>query len=195
LNRELRRNIVLIKSILWRGIHMPGHEACQLSSQNAQWHLAGSATFSHLRQPCRLDYMLVCDAGWNTLSGRTSGWVGDAAVEIEIAVDSERNWRLNGVECSAVAGCLDLDLNFSPSTNLLPIRRLGLAIGEQAEVNAAWLRFPSFNLEPLHQVYRRVDASTYRYESAGGSFVADLQVDTNGFVTSYPGIWEAEAST
>jgi hypothetical protein len=186
---------VLIKSILWRGIEMPGHEACQLSAQNTQWHLAGAATFSYLQQPCRLDYMLVCHADWNTLRGRISGWVGDAAVEIEIAVDPERNWRLNGVECPAVAGWLDLDLNFSPSTNLLPIRRLGLAIGAQAEVNAAWLRFPSFKLEPLHQAYRRVDASTYRYESASGSFVADLQVDTDGFVTSYPGIWEAEAST
>ena len=187
--------MLLNKSILWRGIHMPGHEACRLSTQNAQWHLAGAATFSHLEQPCRLDYMLVCDAGWNTLTGRISGWVGHTTVGIEIAVDPERNWRLNGIACAAVAGCIDLDLNFSPSTNLLPIRRLGLAIGEQADVNAAWLRFPSFKLEPLHQIYRRVEASTYRYESAGGSFGADLQVDTDGFVTNYPGLWQADAST
>ena len=69
--------------------------------------------------------------------------------------------------CPAVAGCVDLDLNFSPSTNLLPIRRLNLSVGQEAAVRAAWLRFPSFILEPLEQLYRRVDATTYRYESAG----------------------------
>ncbi len=93
------------------------------------------------------------------------------------------------------ARCIDLDLNFSPSTNLLPIRRLGLAIGQAAEVKAAWLRFPSFELELLPQRYRRLDETRYRYESAGGQFVADLQVNPSGFATDYPGLWQAEATS
>jgi hypothetical protein len=44
-------------------------------------------------------------------------------------------------------------------------------------------------------VYRRLDEITYRYESADGQFVADLQVNRTGFVTNYPGIWQAEATT
>ncbi len=105
--------------------------------------------------------------------------MGDDLIEIEIAVDSAGLWRLNGRDCPEVAGCIDLDLNFSPSTNLLPIRRLDLAIGQGAPVRAAWLRFPSFPLEPLDQLYRRVDDSHYRYESAGGEFTADLEVDAS----------------
>ena len=89
-------------------------------------------------------------------------------------------------------GCLDLDLNFSPSTNLLPIRRLNLEIGQQSEVKAAWLRFPSFELEPFPQVYTRLDEFTYRYSSGGGTFVRDLTVNNAGFVTDYPGLWQAE---
>jgi len=102
---------------------------------------------------------------------------------------------MNGKECPEVAGCIDLDLNFSPSTNLLPIRRLNLAVGQEAVVRAAWLRFPGFTLEPLEQLYRRVDATTYRYESAGGRFVANLQVNAEGFVTYYPKFWQAESGT
>jgi uncharacterized protein len=83
-------------------------------------------------------------------------------------------------------------LNFSPSTNLLPIRRLSLAGGESVEVTAAWLRFPSFGLEPLRQTYRRIGETTYRYESAGGSFVRDIQVADSGLVVTYPGFWAAE---
>ena len=88
---------------------------------------------------------------------------------------------------------MDVDLNFSPSTNLLPIRRLALEVGSEAAVRAAWLRFPGFALEPLEQVYRRAAVGLYRYESAGGQFRADLEVDESGFVTRYPGFCEMEA--
>jgi len=101
---------------------------------------------------------------------------------------------MNGVAKPLVANCVDLDLNFSPSTNLLPIRRLDLEIGAQAEVLAAWLRFPSFELEPLSQVYERLGEFKYRYSSRGGQFVAELTVNKTGFVTVYPQSWEAEGS-
>jgi hypothetical protein len=100
---------------------------------------------------------------------------------------------LNGTECPAVAGCIDLDLGFSPSTNLLPIRRLALSVGQEAEVMAAWLPFPALALQPLRQLYRREGETTYRYESGNGSFVRTLVVNTTGLVTSYPGLWQADS--
>ncbi|MCI0394414.1 MAG: putative glycolipid-binding domain-containing protein [Chloroflexi bacterium] len=180
--------------ILWRRLDRPGHESARLFFQESSWRLTGTAVFMHDQQPCRLDYLVVCDAEWQTVAGKVAGWVGRETVEIEIAVDAARRWWLNGMERPEVAGCTDLDLNFSPSTNLLPIRRLELAAGQQAEVQAAWLRFPSFTLEPLPQLYRRLDASTYRYESAGGRFVAELEVNETGFVTHYPKFWQVETA-
>lgn len=179
-------------AILWRRLDQPGHEAARLSSRDSRWHLTGTAVFAHDRQPCRLDYLILCSADWRTLSGRVTGWVGDQDVDVEIAVEPQGGWRLNGTEVPQVAGCLDLDLNFSPSTNLFPIRRLNLEVGQEAAVRAAWLRFPSFHLEPLEQVYRRTGATTYRYESAGGRFVRDIEVNEAGLVTLYPDLWRAE---
>jgi hypothetical protein len=186
---------VVDQSILWRRLDQAGHESARLLWQHSYWHLIGTAVFAHNQQPCRLDYLVVCNAGWQTLSGRVTGWVGNESVEIELSVDAARRWRLNGTECPIVASCIDLDINFSPSTNLLPIRRLGLAVGQAAKVQAAWLRFPSFALEPLEQLYRRIDVATYRYESAGGRFVSELQVNAAGFVTRYPNIWQVEVGS
>jgi uncharacterized protein len=179
------------QSILWRGLYLPGHEASRFFSQDTNWHLEGTAVFSHKGEPCRLTYLVVCDAQWNTLRGRVSGWLGHATVEFDISVDPDHNWQLNGSERPAVSGCIDLDLNFSPSTNLLPIRRLNLELGQESEVHAAWLRFPSFELERLTQIYRRLGELNYHYESSTG-FSADLEVNSAGFVTNYPGIWQAE---
>lgn len=182
-------------SILWRRVDKPGHESARLVPRAPGWHLVGTAVFAHEGRPCRLDYRVVCDARWQTVSTVVAGWVGSDAVEIELSVDAARRWCVNGAEHPAVAGCVDVDLGFSPSTNLLPIRRLDLAVGAAAEVRAAWLGFPSLALEPLPQVYHRRAAQAYRYESAGGRFVRDIEVNAAGFVTSYPDLWEIEAAT
>ena len=76
------------------------------------------------------DYSITCSSEWDTAAANVTGWVGADDVSVTIVSDSSRRWRLNGLEVTAVAGCMDIDLNFSPSTNLLPIRRLNLAIGE-----------------------------------------------------------------
>jgi uncharacterized protein len=179
-------------SILWRRLDRPGHESARLSIRDSTRVLAGTAVFAHDGEACRLDYEVVCNRAWRTLAGRISGWVGSEIISLEIAVSSHR-WYLGGMDCREVAGALDLDLEFSPSTNLLPIRRLNLEIGQEAPVRAAWLRFPGLYLEPLEQVYRRTGPTTYRYESAGGAFSTDLEVDETGFVTLYPDLWRSAA--
>src|SRR5438128_5016900 len=183
------------RSILWRRLDRPGHESARLLFQDPAWQLAGTAVFGRDGEACCLDYVVMCDRAWRTTSAQVRGWLGDETIELDLAIDPARRWRLNGTEWPSVAGCLDLDLAFSPSTNSLPIRRLGLAPGEEALVRAAWLKFPELTLEPLEQVYRRIDATTYRYESAGGAFAAMLRTDADGFVIQYPELWEAYGQT
>jgi hypothetical protein len=179
--------------VLWRRLDQPGHESARLLFQEGRWHLIGTTVMAHDQKACRLDYQVVCNSAWDTVSAKVTGWIGSETVDVDLAVDSARRWRLNGKECPEVSDCIDVDLNFSPSTNLLPIRRLALEVGQEATVRAAWLRFPSFDLEPLEQLYRRLDVVTYRYESAGGRFVAELKVNAAGFVTRYQDLWQLEA--
>jgi len=184
------------QTILWRRLDPPGHEFAQLRFEDSTWRLTGTAIFAcdhSPRRPARLDYLVVCDSDWRTRSASVMGWVGDEGVGVDVSVDDARRWRLNGVEVPAVEGCVDIDLSFSPSTNLLPIRRLRLDIGEKFAATAAWLRFPGFTLEPLDQSYRRIAGGAYRYESGSGKFVAQLSVNEAGFVTGYPNLWVIEA--
>lgn len=189
----LRRRMNSADLILWRWMDRPGHEAARLERVDGGWHLSGTSVLAHDGQPCRLDYLVVCDGSWRTVRARVDGWIGAREVAFEVEVEADGRWRLNGREVPQVEGCVDVDLNFSPSTNLLPIRRLDLAVGDEAEVRAAWLRFPGFTLEPLAQTYRRTGERTYRYTSGGGAFVRDVEVNAAGLVTRYPEFWEAVA--
>jgi hypothetical protein len=181
------------RTILWRRLDRPGHEAARLSAEGEGFRLDGSSVFADEAGACRLDYVIRCDARWHTTRATVDGWIADRVVHVEVDVLPQGRWQVNRAEAPAVAGCLDLDLNWSPVTNLLPIRRLGLDVGGQSPVRAAWLRFPSLALEPLDQVYRRLDERTYRYESGGGRFTAELEVDDAGFVLVYPGLFERDS--
>jgi len=179
-------------SILWRRLDVPGHEIGRLVRRGDRRELSGTAVFADEKGLCHLDYLVICDEAWRTMSASVRGAIGDREIDLAVCVDGERRWRANGEECPAVEGCLDIDLGFSPSTNLLPIRRLSLVVGEEARVRAAWLPFPSLVFALLPQTYRRERERAYRYESGGGSFVRTLEVNAVGFVTSYPGLWQAE---
>ena len=176
---------------LWRRLDLPGHEIARLAPRGHGWELSGTAVFTDGREPCRLDYAVGCDDRWQTRSAVVDGTIGARTVDVRVEVEDGR-WRTNDAEQPGVAGCIDIDLGFSPSTNLLPIRRLSLAVGAHADVRAAWLPFPSLVFQPLDQVYRREGHGTYRYQSRGGRFERLLRIDDEGFVISYPGIWEAE---
>lgn len=184
----------MTETILWRRLDLPGHEIGRLGRSESGWELSGTAVFVHEGRPCELRYAVSCDGGWRTLAARVHGTAGDTPVDLEIGVGEDRRWYVGGTHRPSVAGCDDVDLGFSPSTNLLPIRRLALDVGEEAEVTAAWLSFPALELEPLRQRYRREGDSTYRYESAGGRFVRTLEVRPSGLVTLYPGLWQEETA-
>jgi hypothetical protein len=178
--------------IFWRRLDIPGHEIGKLQPVDNGWELSGTALLSFQQNPSKLDYIIKCDVKWHTNAARINGSIAKKEIDITVRVDHDQKWYLNEVESPAVAGCIDIDLGFSPSTNLLPIRRLSLEVGQEAEVKAAWLPFPSLTFELLPQIYKRTGEHTYKYESRGGAFTRFLEVNRSGFVTDYPGIWVAE---
>ena len=170
---------------------MPGHEAVRIYEGDDGWFLDGAAVFLSDHGPCRLEYLIECDRDWQTRFATVDGFVGGDVVAVEIEVAEGEVWYMDGEEVGAVEGCTDIDLNFSPVTNLLPLKRLDLAVGNETAVRAAWLRFPSFSLEPLEQVYRRNGDAVYSYRSSTG-FEADITVDENGLAVEYAGLWVRE---
>jgi uncharacterized protein len=180
-----------VHTVLWRRLDQPGHEAARLVHHPPFWQLGGTAVFL-LDRPCRLEYQIVCDAAWRTLHARVTGWYGPVPVKVDLYTDTARRWTINGQAAPQVAGCVDLDLSFSPATNALPIRRLALNPGERAEVRSAWLKFPDLALEPLVQTYLCTSQLLYHYESSGGDFVTDIEVDAVGLPVRYPPLWERE---
>ena len=174
---------------LWKWSQGTGVERFEFLRTADEWILRGTIlTLAH-NAAMEARYEIACDHLWRTKTANVS--VRDAAGErkLTIAAQSGR-WFENGVENQAVSGALDIDLGWSPCTNTLPIRRLGLEIGQTSgEFTAAWVRFPELALQPLPQEYLRLEERKYRYCSRGGAFVAELLVDEHDLVLDYEGFW------
>jgi hypothetical protein len=181
--------------MLWARLDTPGHDACRLSEHDDGWQLEGSAIFVHERQPARLAYRLTCDRAWRTQHGKVNGWVGAAPVDFEIARSADGTWSFNGAAVGGLEACVDLDLGFTPATNLFQLRRLALAEGQAVDAPVAWLDVASGALDRLSQRYERRSTLTYWYEAPRFGYGALLEVDASGFVRRYPGLWEVQATS
>ena len=178
-------------SILWRRIDLEGHDACLLCATESGWRLKGHALFLHDGQPCSLAYHVDCDAGWRTRSASVEGFLGTRTLRYEVERLADGRWTLNGAEQAEAAGLVDVDLGFTPATNLLAIRRFDLAVGAATPAPAAYLAFPELRLMLLEQTYRRIDECRYAYDAPMFGYDAVLEVSPTGFVVDYPGLWRS----
>ncbi len=169
--------------ILWERSDVPGFEWLELTVEPDGDRLAGVAILAWEGSPCRVEYAIRLDVEGRTRHVRvTSAGLGPR-LELDLEADGAGAWRRDGRTLVGASSAVDVDLGFSPSTNSLPIRRLGLAVGERRDIEVAWVLFPGLDVELGRQSYERLDDRRWRYRSAG--FEADLTVDEDGLVERY----------
>jgi uncharacterized protein len=174
----------------WRRIDQPGHDCCRIFELSGRWVLNGGAVFTEKRRRCYLQYEVVTDAAWNTKHATITGFVGNWTIDLRIRASSKQQWFLNDEAQVGVNGCLDLDLGFTPATNLIAIRRLSLSIGEQVDAPAAYLTFPNMRLKVLQQTYRRSGRLEYDYAAPSFGYNGKLKASLLGAIVHYPGLFD-----
>ena len=181
-----------LRWILWQGLISPSMERFTVGASNDGFELSGLILQAHEESPYVVRYGIEVDDAWRTRKVEVDLEDGGHR-HLSLTTDGEGNWSRDGQRLDQVAGCLDVDLEWSPSTNTLPIRRLGLAPGETKSLGAAWVRFPSLEVQRLEQMYDRLEERGYGYRS--GRFTADLVADGDGIVLRYGMNWKAVATS
>ncbi len=176
-----------VTALLWQAGD-GGSEICVLERAGRGSRLRGTVLTHEAKKPIELRYAVTVDAAW-------------ATTDVEVAVSFAGGEPHELVELGALwsgkerppefEDCVDVDLSFTPSTNTLPIRRLRLEVGEEAEIAVAWLVWPELRVRRVLQRYARLAEDRYRYTQA--DFQAELHVDEQGLVLEYEGLWKAVA--
>lgn len=167
-------------------------DTARLFRQGPGRRLVGTAIFLHAKSPARLDYEVDLNADWTTSRGVIRGFLGETVVEQTFLRDST-GWSMNGVKIPGLEHLDDLDLGFTPATNLPYLRRANLSVGEAIDRAVAWWEPGVPTLQELPQHYQRRDEHSYWYESPTGPYQAVLEFAANGFARNYPRLWILES--
>jgi uncharacterized protein len=182
-------------TVIWRRVlDDASFEVCRFHRSLDAIHLSGTILAAHENRPLELSYQISCDRGWRTQEVAVQQREGSAQASLKLAVNAG-NWsEADRGPLLEIAGCVDVDIEFTPATNALPVNRLSLAIGESGEIQAAWIRVPSLAIVRASQRYERLSENVYRYTSIASGFQADIDVDQFGLPIRYGNIWERIAA-
>lgn len=169
----------------WEGCEA-GLEHCEIRSQGDRIMAAGVVIGATEDKPFGLGYRLIVDASWRV---REAGLRTASGTRLNLASDGHGRWQVNGERMLKLDDCIDIDIEASPLTNTLPIRRLDFERGHGAIIRVVYINVPDLTVEVSSQRYTALDRRLYRFESLDTGFTADLPVDEDGLVLDYPGLF------
>jgi uncharacterized protein len=180
--------------ILWHRLLLSSSEHASLVESEDGYRLQGVAVLPLGEIPCHIDYAVAVDRQWHPSQARATIATPSGAREIALRSHHGEGWEVNGELASQLDGCPDVDFGWTPATNTVPIRRLGLEVGETARIAAAWVQFPELDLVASEQWYRRLAIDRWQYTS--GEYDYQLVIDpATGLVLSYgDDLWRAAAT-
>ena len=118
------------RRVTWRRTdEVEADEHCTLTRRDTGLALVGTVLGSEGGVPVRIEYRVMADASGHTTAVHVRDLRGFEQRAIALERDAKGNWRVDGGPARSLRGCTDVDLGCSPSTNTLPIRRLGLRVG------------------------------------------------------------------
>ncbi|MBF9034859.1 hypothetical protein HKCCE2091_11465 [Rhodobacterales bacterium HKCCE2091] len=171
--------------VRWQRLDRPGHDACTLSETPDGHRIEGIAA----TDDTTLRYTVETGPGWVTRTATVDGTASGGDVSLRVTREETGRWIVGGTTRAEFDGLTDIDLGFTPATNTLALRRLGLPVGVPVETTAVWLDETDWTFRPLRQVYTRIDARRFTYASPDHGYEATLQADPDGLVVGYPDLW------
>lgn len=174
----------------WQDWSGRGIEHTVLSCTPASSTAEGVVISASTSEPFAVRYQIRCDGSW-TLNYATIEIIGEQR-KVELLSDGRGKWiDASGNALPELDGAIDVDISATPFTNTLPIRRLRLAQGHSAEIRAAYVHLPDLNIVRDPQRYTCLEPlRRYRYESLDSDFVREIEVDADGLVVTYPGLFK-----
>ena len=171
--------MTLNRSIRWRGLDLPTLEHCHIIDGRIT-HVRGTI----IGPDFGLFYRLKLDENGHTRTVKIERADGKV---LELFSDGAGGWSDDRAEpIPALRGCIDVDIWPTPLTNSLPIWRTEWT-DQPVRFAMAWIDATEMSVKRAEQIYTRIDATHFRFQSA--SFEAVLETDADGVVTDYPGLF------
>jgi hypothetical protein len=183
-----------MKSLIWKGILYNSTEHLQISESQEIIQVESSIIGSFQENNYVVRYRAEITKDWTVKTFHIISEVNGSVQEIS-GTKENSSWIINGEPDTRFTDFSFIDISLSPFTNTLPINNLGMAVGGEQEIAVIYIDILEGEIKPTRQKYCKISEATYRYENVFDDFRADIQVDEEGFVLFYSGLFERSVST
>ncbi|CAN5375434.1 putative glycolipid-binding domain-containing protein [soil metagenome] len=163
----------------WQTWDTVDDETLTLRWENEGWTVSGEVGRE------RIHYVLRLSPTWHT---RQFLLFRDFdAPDLWLATDGHARWgEMNGAHRPELDGCHDIDLDCTPFTNTLPIRRLPLDVGDEMELPVVLVDVETLSVVPVRHRFQRLAPRRWTLERSGSGEVSEFDVDEYGLVLDAP---------
>ena len=137
-----------------------------------------------------IKYTLNCEPSWEVRNLYLE--LVETKEKIKLESDGHGNWSNDSGVITKLHGAIDIDISATPFTNTLPIRRLKLGKKQRADILVVYVTIPELSIDIDQQRYTCLSKHTFLFEQINNNFSQKIEVDKDGLVVSYPGLFKRD---
>jgi len=182
------------RDLVWERLDLPGLEHLVLDVR-PDGVRADSFVLLQLDEGLvRLRYMIETDGAWRTQRAQATLEIGATERKLDLRRDAQGNWSVNGAPRPDLQGCFEIDLEATPLTNTLALKRLGLEPNKPKPMRTAYITIPSLQVRVDEQEYTLLSPTRFRYRGLSTNFKSEVTNDADQLVVDYPPGWKRRSA-
>ena len=178
-----------MQEIIWVSDFYNSIERCVITRQGNERMISSTIAGTFEKSLFKIDYNLRSNSQWQILSATIQTCIEDAKTNFHLK-KTGNTFLLNGDINKSFNDIPYIDISLTAFTNTLPINGLDLKDSETRVIDVIYFDILEKKVSAEKQFYTRISSNHYIFETYDKSFKADLDIDEDGLVKSYPGLFE-----
>ena len=177
-------------SVLWKGIDYDTDEHCAITYHEESVMVHSEIEGWIHNKAVYAEYWIKLNNNWEVQEFEINASVADKQYKHALQIDKNDHWKCKkNLPHFDFEGIRFIDISLTPFTNTLPVNGLNLKEGDSAEFDLIYIDILENRMEKQRQKYTRLSGNQYKFDNLKG-FTASIEVDNDGLVINYPGLFE-----
>ena len=177
-------------SVLGKGLYYDTDEHCAITYHENSIMVHSEIEGWANKKAIYAEYWIKLTKKWEVQEFEIMASIADKQYKHALSIDKNGHWKCKkNLPHFDFEGITFIDISLTPFTNTLPVNGLHLKKGDSAEFDIIYIDILENRIEKQRQKYTRLTNSHYKFDNMQG-FTADIEVDGDGLVIDYPGLFE-----
>ncbi|UTX50526.1 putative glycolipid-binding domain-containing protein [Chryseobacterium sp. MA9] len=178
-----------MKTLIWQGVLYQSIEYFNEQIKDENYIVESKIIGCYEDKIYAVDYSILINKNWIVQNFLIKSEINKVKTTLE-GKRHQDQWEINNVINPEFNDFKFIDISLTPFTNTLPINNLQLKDNSSKKIDVIYIDVLNQHVRPVQQQYTKTASNKYLYENIENDFKAEISVDDEGLVISYPKLFE-----